>query len=232
MIRLLHLFLLAMLLLAPGCGGCNGEEDPLLDIGAQDAALDADMAALADATGDGEAGGADLDDGGADLGPADVGGDKGNDGTTKGCLPSCQAMGLELCARDANGDCVECLTSADCKANPTALGPVCDPKTNYCTCATNADCAYNTWGGQCSTVDKMCGCTKTTHCGPATFGAKCNTDLEACTCSANTDCATSQLGKVCDTTDHDACHCLGNSDCPSGKTCSGNVGGGTWTYCK
>ena len=231
MIRMLHLILLALLLPSPGCGGCDGEEqDMLLDGGLRDAATDGDATAP-DASGDAEAGAGDLADAGEDAQPPQDS-DMGPDTGVKACEPSCQALGLELCVRDSQGDCVECVTSADCKANPTALGPVCDAKTNYCTCATNADCAKNPWGNECSTVDEMCGCTKATHCGPATFGAKCNTNLEACTCSANTDCAKNQLGKLCDTTDNDACYCMGNTDCPSGKTCSGNVGGGTWTYCK
>ena len=92
-------------------------------------------------------------------------------------------------------------------------------------------CPVN-WGSQCDKTEQMCGCAAAAHCGAATFGPKCDTDLAACSCAADADCAASAFGKLCDTTDTSACSCAGTSDCPTGKTCTGDVGQGAWSFCK
>jgi hypothetical protein len=184
-----------------------------------------------------------------DAGAADQGGgpeghaatDSGKSGDSKGgsneagsttCDPTCQASDLTTCVQDSSGDCVECLTDADCAANPAAYGPTCDTSMNYCTCASNSDCAKNLWGKSCDSSAEVCSCASSSDCGSGTFASTCDTSYGFCSCSSDSDCSSNRYGLKCDTTNNYVCTCAGTSDCPSGETCTGSLGSGAWTYCR
>jgi hypothetical protein len=116
--------------------------------------------------------------------------DKGKlpDWGSSGCDPTCVADDPTTCVQDSNGDCVECLTSAQCTQNPGAYGPTCDTSQSYCTCSGNADCANNNWGHTCDSSFSGCVCNADTECASSVFGSKCDSAYQMCGCTSGADC--------------------------------------------
>jgi hypothetical protein len=158
------------------------------------------------------------------------GGTAGDAASSTACDPTCIAESEELCLKDSGGTCVACLVDADCAKNPVAWGSKCDTSTNTCTCGSNSDCASNIWGTKCDTTDKWCLCSSSSECGASTFGSQCNTTEGYCECTADTHCTSNVFGPTCDTA-FGSCSCSTTTTCPSGRTCTGDLGG-FWTYCK
>ncbi|HTB56634.1 MAG TPA: isopeptide-forming domain-containing fimbrial protein [Polyangia bacterium] len=103
----------------------------------------------------------------------------GTCGTSSGCtLDSDCTSPLPRCnVATTSGQCVQCLTDADCPA-PF----VCDPTRNSCTECTptkTAACDPNLAGAQCLSGGQ-CGCTDDADCGNATSGRVCNTPSGVC----------------------------------------------------
>ncbi len=115
-----------------------------------------------------------------------------------------------------NGECVECLVDANCKA-----GYRCNQDHHchaYCTTNANCDSAHpfcDTKSGECRT------CLTNANC-PAT-APLCTNDGRCVACLANTDCKDPSL-PFCFHQDHCA-QCAQNSDCPNNGKCKGGVCG-------
>ncbi|MFO0590843.1 MAG: MopE-related protein [Polyangiaceae bacterium] len=129
------------------------------------------------------------------------------DPSTHGCVDGCHTPG-NGCPDDKQctssdetiGQCVLCITDADCGQSDS--GKVCDPKNNTC-----VDGCHD--GGNTCPKDKVC--TSATQ----TIGV-------CVECVSDAQCGAANSGKVCDTATNtcvDGCHDGGNT-CPDGQTCS------------
>jgi len=136
------------------------------------------------------------------------------------CPPQCQEKGLQLCAVDSAGRCVECLKDNHCAGNPSALGNRCDRERSLCRCASGDDCAGNANGSLCHPGALVCSCESDTDCAPprrcvgSLGGARvcrllADPGAATPTCATDADC---QTGSTCHPV-HKQCACAADADC-------------------
>ena len=155
----------------------------------------------------------------------------------KGCMSDADCIsGSQQRCNKSTGQCVDCLTSADCSATM----PLCAPSTNRCVgCLNNAQCAGSGDGNSCDASRGACGCATDAHCaGAGAYGAKCiaytfsGTKALLCRCSANTDCKGKTAGPTCSTAEA-ICTCAKDAECtiPGHPRCAPPFSGAGYKQC-
>lgn len=140
------------------------------------------------------------------------GGGNGDGGSDDGCSDDTDcAFRVDERSRCSapTGECVECLSVADCEANEECVGNDCRPIT---TCATSDDCPHDL---VCNpTTDRCVQCFGATGCatGDVCVGSTCRKP-----CATDSQCVF--FGLRCDATAGYCASCLGNADCPDDRNC-------------
>jgi hypothetical protein len=133
-------------------------------------------------------------------------------GQPTGCIQECTGSYEYLCVKDSASRCQECLESSHCRGNPRSNGPTCDTSdlagtgSNFCLCASAADCANSTVGHLCKAVaganPKLMTCTCDTDLDCPSPYAVCEGSLfKRCQkpCASDPDCARGVVTGTCDT---------------------------------
>lgn len=134
-----------------------------------------------------------------------------------------------LCS--SGGQCVQCLTAADCSASaPVCLGGACGG------CSSSAECGRFPAAPTCNPVSGGCVvCTigaggDSTACATNPDGHQCQAGAAAgsvfCGCASDADCGPSTSGRICDGVTHrcvDGCaRAAGRNGCPADRFCTSN----------
>ena len=112
-----------------------------------------------------------------------------------------------------SGECVDCLTVADCGSNEECVDNECRPITP---CSTTPDCPL---GLVCNPSTERC--VQCVGSGDCAAGEVCAFNVCRTQCTADSHC--SLFGLVCDTGSRYCVNCVGNADCPAARNCQGGM---------
>jgi hypothetical protein len=112
-----------------------------------------------------------------------------------------------------SGECVDCLTVADCGSNEECIDNECR---SIAQCSTSQDCPL---GLVCNpSTDR---CVQCIGSGDCTAGEVCAQNVCRTLCTADAHC--SLFGLVCDRSNGYCVSCVDNSDCPALRNCQGGT---------